>query len=920
MRWRMAMSTTESMELSLEGFKAQFDLEDAWEHWQSCRRASSGDVRGEFFLSFYSGNQPIVERIFHRLESFFGKNTLFYSDVDSTAGNWGSEHGILATAIRRARHIIVLLSAEALRRANQEDSRGVSVQWWEWKYSQKQDPPKTPIVVSLCPHGDLEDEGLLDIGFGYALDQMNWANKGGGDADLIAAAIVKSWHQSAPAPEPTPDAQLSSVPPAVGDNGSSPDSVEHARSLHFRMRRASRDLPEDALEYPDWERDDQPQPTSKAWKFIPEDHSGNPVQVDSGLRVLSPILGPGTLQISSVDERILLDAALDPDDPEAMDFAGVLGDTWFVEKVLRSEEQRRAFAQALIEGKLGDRDAKYSEEGTPRALTRLRMALLQLSMATDHSFGEAMSKTDRPLDGPLEDGSTTHVTRLPLDPRPLKAVRRAAEAAEAAAKDLKSEFFPNLDGPPRGHTKAQSSEAAPPTAWVDLLGIHAIHAALGRFKEVIDHGRGLRRDEVGWCADLFWHTMSYRAARYPTSSELYTQIVLLHESMNPVGLVTPHRMDPSRMVSALRDMETSAAAVRMSMGRGYAPGKDSRRSRFFGSLARAMWVDWRLRLKTRKHDDPNNRSKLSMAFAATFDFELESALARQAITDWEAQGRQRTDCPTVFHVVLPAVEMTGQGSTSRRGETCGHLAENEGASSGPWMWVLATYRARDFVAWLDPGDRDWLGRDDRFSPHEWHAMSDLDRYPEGAIDGPVVVRLNGSPFVELHPHRRAGSVAPDNEWADVGGTAVSYGLPLSISEYDRVQFLMMDAQSGLVDPVHQQGATAGPSSGWPAWFFTELKKLDRFWLAMGMGMQNWNSRLFLFLHTVRVLSMEGDRRPIRALEKDLDDDRVAFLTVCGIRPVVGQDTPRSEFLEDYRRIVQDDTRRRQSPRDGGPNV
>ena len=763
-----------------------------------------GSSAYKIFISWCSWDKDKTIRVVNYLKLFFGTERIYFSDITPPGPDFQDS---IRMEIRKCDVVLLFLSCGSYQR-DKEAKDDDFTQLKELKFAKKQN--KTIIYVPLEPQKYiLEQFSTIDTKTGllwstspkmrHWVPAQNYALH-----ESIAAAFVEYWCQRVPGVEPDGVRQANKDPHELIYRIEGPDLLE-------------------ATKLTDWLESNHP--NGKNWSVY---YNGQP-----DLRVLSPILGTGTLHLGR-KEVLDLDEALNPKRLVNLCPEDCGGEGSPEKCPVVDLGELRKFAAALVEGRRDRRKVKYSAEAL-KELTGLRIALLKLAMMSNKILMTSLAQEGRHVG----NWEKQPVELTPEDRRILVCLVQSA--IEALGQGLLA-----------GNEPGRAVGSRESGIRLVMLAPNAIMDQLEILLEAFqDWQRKLEASDIRWFADAFWHTMIFSLPLYPRTSELLFQVRLIHQDEVGGGFNKSHSDGQPWAIPANRDLREIAKAVRACMSRGFAPGPREQNEGFFARIAEALWSDWdRLRKRVANN---SKGSRIPMAFATTFDFELEAALARWAVDN---RGPEQDHLP-VFHVIMPIVEVPA------------------GAQVGQWSWVVLTLDAKEFVDWTSGQPGQVL-----MVPRKWDKVGTYPQFPENYLAGPVVVRLNGTPYFNLTqvpPSSRSGG---QNPFGRATSTSVDPYVPLAVSDYDLIQFLMMDMQSGLKLSVSQEGAAA--TIGWPVWLFNEFTSTDRFWLAMGVGMSNWSSRLYLFVHTARAANTS-----IVAINREIEWDRAAFLSGCGIRAVAG---------------------------------
>ena len=775
-----------------------------------------------FFISYDSENKDDVKKIVEYLQLFYSNSIFHFCETKPLIWEYADE---IKYQISQSSCFIFFLSSRSLSKASpnyiKKAKRCDKVSWQIKELEYALNNNLKPVIFSLESLSTLQK--LIDLNV----------------PDYGSTTTNKLWRKISPAtkgwlklPFPTHKGNSSSTPldyrafaatfishygnisPQLSQNPKTVTLPEYVPSTEIYFRINTTGNGQ-AQSLDDWLDYNGPLRQDSAWK----------ANADHGeMCLLSPILGAGSLQVDP-NEALYLDSRLEPTRLELHCTGPSCGFKDGAKCPTIDSGKAKIFAGNLINGRLHGRSPNYSSTD-PKPFSDLRLALLQLAMVANDALVDTMTRSYCPIDNwstvPAELGEEDCTLLLCFTDKAL------------AALDL-----------------VIKSHSSTPTT-ITLLAPSAIANFLNDMKQKFQGGKhALLQADAERCAEYFWHSMIFQAPHYPHPKELRFQALLIHQD-SIKGKFVKTRRDEPQIIPASRDLRLLGDAVRACIARGVNPQAAGKNHDFFKALAEVLWHDWE-RVKHRDTTRYLHQSRLPLAITTTFDFEMESALA--SIISNPGKETNYSDSNRTFHVVLPVVEAV------------------QGKGEGAWSWLMATLDAKTFHAWaLDSN------RSPQFSPSKWTRLVTCRTIEKACIQGPIVLRLNGTPFFSINPIDITAPQDPVGEsWSEGERSMVPY-LPLALSDYDVIQFLMMDMQGGLKVP--SSDIVHGP--GLPNWLFSQLACADRYWLALGVGMSTWNSRLSLFLHTVRAA---GNSKRIVAMSRLIPPDRAAFLNACGITPV-----------------------------------
>ncbi|MGH9124722.1 MAG: CHAT domain-containing protein [Acidimicrobiales bacterium] len=412
--------------------------------------------------------------------------------------------------------------------------------------------------------------------------------------------------------------------------------------------------------------------------------------------------------------------------------------------------------------------------------------------------------------------------------------------------------------------RAQSIDGEP-----TLLGEQRLASRLAELQRRLNEDGGiLRGSTVEWLTSLLWHSLVCDSALYPHVEELALQVSLLHGSEHQ----PTRRLDPAAAVmrASLRELgEATARAV----ARGFNPDEepDSPRRRFFATLARLLHAEfdsW----QSPRSPYAAERIPAPIALTANFDLELERGLA--------AGGRP-------FNVAVPVYVGVVNDDIHAGDDLRWLVGRFQCADANPTRGQLAT----------------------PFGPWRWLASCATGDHEGCDLDGPLLVKLNGSPLhqIPLKPHdplapgdlvyadgvRRSkapvargnfGEQAAERRAAnaeDVRRVEIEHALALG--EYDFLQVTRVSQWSFVREQQNE------PNDGLPFWLCAQLIRSDRYWMLLGHRFANWNTRtqMFTFLMNDSNRARPVDNKRGCAIALEFDQDRIRFLDWLGITRATG---------------------------------
>lgn len=220
-----------------------------------------------------------------------------------------------------------------------------------------------------------------------------------------------------------------------------------------------------------------------------------------------------------------------------------------------------------------------------------------------------------------------------------------------------------------------------------------------------------------------------------------------------------------------------------------------------------------------------------------------------------------------FHVLLPVADPIGTGRGTR----------------GRWGWVLADVEPQSCTM------RDASRNEIRAA--RWTRVQDLvgESVPT-QVRGPIVCKVNGSPLIVLGDlaEGRAGEF-DDQSSGSLMSVQPNPVQPLAISDYDLMHFVLAYSMASASSASTHEGEL-------PGWLNLQTKAADRFWLALGLDIEQWNHRMQLFVSVMRAGANEG----MAAVSERFEPDDSGLLDILGVTRVTGQLRDLIKPLQRYR--------------------
>lgn len=335
-------------------------------------------------------------------------------------------------------------------------------------------------------------------------------------------------------------------------------------------------------------------------------------------------------------------------------------------------------------------------------------------------------------------------------------------------------------------------------------------------------GGYLSLHELEWVADALWHTLRYDQAAYPRADEFAFQVSLFATG------ASGRRPEKEGAFEAARSRLSSGTVA--TWFHQYSGTPSNRMLAFYGALARVLAAEY----QSRRTAGDGGRDGLGsimpldpIAFSTNFDLEMERAL-------------QECDEVSTFHVVVPVYAYLDLNSEPEVRWMIGKTTKQTSVESPQWTW-----------------------------------FPDSERPKPSSIQGPILIKLNGSPLHELPSPGEIGgpdSFAPDFE---------RFEHALILSETEHLQHIVWR------DPL-------------PIFGETVLQQKDRTLVFLGHSIKEWSTRLRMFTQIHRPNKAPVNRRESRmlAINRSHDPFRSAILGSIGVHRLVGD-------LDEFTRLVDD---------------
>lgn len=489
-------------------------------------------------------------------------------------------------------------------------------------------------------------------------------------------------------------------------------------------------------------------------------------------------------------------------------------------------------------------------EAVDNAVTELRLALLDAAHQATVLYAALWSRSVAPLSDRNLHEVAAPAPAVGADD-PVAPLLRLLEEAEIALERLQS---------------VQTAEQEDVDHRLALLGATGLQSRLSHLRHMMGRERTLRGATVEWLTDVLWHALSFDSPCYPSREELALQVSLAVDSPTPVEKVELTALTPA-------GIDQDWDAYGHSLSRTLAGLRGSQRAvPPVGKLHRALsaslygsFLKWRE--AAAKSAEERVPAPVSLAITLTTDLELERALA----TDPGGSGH--------YHVAFPMI-ITNANHNNR-----GHL-----------RWVVGR-----FVGGLDqqaPGFWEQLTRPDG----PWQLLNDVaeefvlsgfDAKLPGGLEGPLLLKANGSPLHEVDSDLSKNSALRDGFVKEIpsagaqrltgrrGGKARH--VPAT-TELDILQLTQVDQWA--------MGSSNG-RAGLPTMIRKVLEDPTRRWLIVGHDLPEWSSRLQLFtqisLSSIiqRSLATASVREATLAVMRQADEQRTRLLA--------GMDIPLTDY-------------------------
>lgn len=334
-------------------------------------------------------------------------------------------------------------------------------------------------------------------------------------------------------------------------------------------------------------------------------------------------------------------------------------------------------------------------------------------------------------------------------------------------------------------------------------------------------GGYLSLHELEWVADALWHTFRYDQAAYPRADEFAFQVALF-----VIG-ATGRRPERDVALEAARPRLTSETIA--TWFHRYSGSPSNRMLAFYDALAKVLVAGH----EGSRPTGAGGREGIGsinplhpVAFSMNYDLEMERAL-------------QQCEESTVFHVVVP-------------------------------IYAYLDPESEPEVQWL-------IGRTTKHTSVErpqwtWFPQAGLPR--RGSIQGPILIKLNGSP---LHDLPSPGEVGGIDQYSQ---EFQRFEHALILSETEHLQHIVWR------DMLPDFGETV-------------LLRKERTLVFLGHSIKEWSTRLRMFsqIHRPTKPRVKRAESQMLAINRTHDPFRSAILGSIGVHRLVGD-------LEEFTRLVE----------------
>ncbi len=295
----------------------------------------------------------------------------------------------------------------------------------------------------------------------------------------------------------------------------------------------------------------------------------------------------------------------------------------------------------------------------------------------------------------------------------------------------------------------------------------------------------LRLDELAWLEDLLWHTLRYDIPAYPTVAELTFRLSLT------AATALVHRGELTQ-VAELLDEKALEATIKQWIR--FCEVRTPSLRRFHLSIAAALLCEYSC------YDKEAEIPRVPVAFTTNYDQAIEKALDRLAHSG------------DTYHVVFPVYVTLGASKKSNTSPT----------------WVGYSVRFKS------DGSR---SESELFNCRDWTIG-----FLQDFIKGPIIVKLHGSPLVDLPANPNVQEVLDDGK----------------LISYKEIKHMIILSESSYLRAIVEQRK-------YPKWIEETLKAPNRDLWFLGYSISDWNVRLRLFEHLLYTREISEEDQPTKSL-------------------------------------------------------
>ena len=527
---------------------------------------------------------------------------------------------------------------------------------------------------------------------------------------------------------------------------------------------------------------------------------------------LTPVLGTGVQQIGAHLDVIAVDPRL--------------------EQFAASRTGLSEFLRELVSSRLDGRRRTASEDDHAYVLVSFREQLLLAAFLANETLvtGWAATAKSHPNLGEA-------IPAVELDVLP-EELRSALEGAIKATEEV----------------ALRAANLAP----LRLLAAPSVGAGLIAIRDEVTGASGsgqprLTSESVAWLCDSFWHSLIFGARVALRLDELVFQVRLVQDDRYNFPYSRPRkRWNPTNRIARrpfpdyVRQLSDSLNLVTEQGTRDTSErdGSPDPRDEFLRCLANVLVLEHELfcsndpdnlanlPLSERLIADtrPTDRTPPAVALCMTADTHLEKALLESGRT---------------FHVLAPFLIPLPKKPQR------GHL-----------QWFVTTVKSSPKAFGNTAWNEALLGT-------TWNTAT---KFEMNQIQGPIVIRANGTPFL--------GSPFPG-------------AVPLvALGEFEFLQYVFLEQW------LFARGQIDKKEGSLPRWVTETLSSSKRNWLWLGTRLKDWDSRTEFFLWFVRT-GQSVHRHKHLAVVKDVDPDRRLLFDALGVELVDSELEELTDFLRVY---------------------